>query len=80
MDKKIAQLFNKFAGREIPITNDIPSVIREMEKTARDNGLELRVWYPGSDGTADYRTDRVNAHIEKGTDGKWRVSNKFDIG
>lgn len=31
-------------------------------------------------GTMDYRTDRVNTHIEKAPDGKWRVGPRFDIG
>jgi hypothetical protein len=28
----------------------------------------------------DYRTDRVNAHVDKGADGKYRVGNTFNIG
>lgn len=55
-------------------------LVQEMEKTASDNGLTLRVWLPGIVGTMDYRTDRVNAHIEKETDGKYRVSSRFNIG
>ena len=40
----------------------------------------LRVWWDGIMGTMDFRTNRVNAHIEKEADGKYRVSNRFNIG
>jgi hypothetical protein len=30
--------------------------------------------------TMDYRLDRVNARIEKGNDGKWRVGQRFNLG
>lgn len=98
----ITQIFNKFAGREVPMIettrqmniggknysiedvsladpNDL--TIQEMKKVAEDNGLKLRIFWPSrSAGTMDYRTDRVNAYIEKAPDGKYRVSNKFSIG
>lgn len=54
--------------------------LKEMHDEAAKNGFSLRVWWDGMAGTADFRTDRINAHIEKGTDGKYRVSPKFDIG
>jgi hypothetical protein len=65
---------------EVKPANPNDPVLDAMQKTADKNGLSLRVWWPGLAGTADFRDDRVNAHIEKGTDGKWRVSPKFDIG
>jgi len=96
----IAHLFNKFAGKEVAVTETQQSiniggtvhtfnevslapndpVVKAMQKTAEDNGLHLRLWLPGSMGTCDYRTDRVNAHVDKGPDGKWRVGNRFDLG
>jgi hypothetical protein len=60
--------------------NNPDPIISEMEKTADLNGLSLRVWWPGIGGTCDYRTDRVNAHIEREDDGKWRVQPRFDLG
>ena len=56
------------------------AVLQEMEKTAVDNGLELRFLLPGMQGIQDERTDRVCAYVEKAPDGKWRVSNRFEIG
>lgn len=55
-------------------------MIAEMREAAASAGLHLRVWQPGSVGTRDFRSDRVNARIEKGNDGKYRIANRFDIG
>jgi hypothetical protein len=95
--RDVTHLFNKFAGREVPMkeepftvrgrtytqvkpVNSPDPVIDEMRDEAQKNGLKLRVWWPGVAGTCDFRMDRVNAHIEQAPDGKWRVSNKFDLG
>jgi hypothetical protein len=55
-------------------------VFHEMTAEAEKNGLKLRALWPGKGYTPDYDRKRVNAHIEKAKDGKWRISNKFDIG
>lgn len=54
-------------------------VLEEMKKTAEENGLKLRVWWPGVSGTKDLRNNRVNAHIAKASDGKYRVTDDFQI-
>ena len=56
--------------RHIKVTLTDPSdpTVREMEKLAQDNGLELRLIYPGSGATDDRRLDRVNASLEKAPD------------
>lgn len=96
----LAKLFNKFAGKEIAVTEtkrtiviggethtvdearfaDQNPTLEAMKKTAENHGLKLRISLPNSFGTCDFRTDRVNAHVEKGADGKWRVGKKFHIG
>ncbi len=95
--RDVSDLFNKFAGREVPmkeepftirgktytqvrLANDKDPTVEEMRDEAKSHGLSLRVWWPGTAGTADFRMDRVNAHIEKAADGKWRVTNRFDLG
>jgi hypothetical protein len=79
MTQNITEIFNQFAGKEVqPDAND-PTLLA-MKKAASDNGLKLRVWFPGMISTMDYRTDRVNAHVGKGADGKYRVSGRFNIG
>lgn len=55
-------------------------IIAEMREAAAEAGLRLRLWLPGSAGTRDFRYDRVNAHVEKNSDGKYRVANRFSIG
>jgi hypothetical protein len=72
-------------GKEVEYDRITPAdqndpTLSEMRKAANDNCLKLRVWWPGIVGTTDFRTDRVNAHIEKCADGKWRVSDRFSIG
>ena len=61
-----------------PKEND--PILQQMEKAAKDKGFRLRVWFPGSVGTMDYDTRRVNAHVQKDPDGKYRVSPNFDLG
>lgn len=95
--RDVSDIFNKFAGREVPMNSrtvkvagytlheiqpalNPDPVLTEMKDEAKKHGLTLRVWWDGIMGTMDYRTNRVNAHIEKEADGKYRVSNRFDIG
>lgn len=62
-----------------PANSDDP-VLKDMRKTAEAHGLSLRLWWPGLMGTMDFRGDRVNAHIEKEADGKYRIQPHFSIG
>ncbi len=68
---------------KIPVispANPNDPVFEEMRTEAQKHGLTLRLWWEGVVGTMDYRTNRVNATIEKNGDGKWRVSSRFNIG
>ena len=94
--KDVSYIFNKFAGREVGVTEKVVKVagytfneaylkepdpvIEEMETAAKANGLTLRVHLPGQASTCDFWTNRVNASIVKGADGKWRVGSSFGIG
>ena len=102
MQRDVSHIFNKFAGREVDMTERTETVkfkhigeqtftviepankdeplFKEMQDEAKKNGLSLRLFWPGMMGTMDYRTDRVNANIEKSSDGKWRVGKHFSIG
>lgn len=59
-------------------------VITEMEQVAKSNRLFLKVWWPGKPGRAEnyayINPQRVTAHIERGNDGRWRISHRFKIG
>jgi hypothetical protein len=78
----ISALFNKFAGREVlaPTAMGIDPTIQEMKKLADDNGLRLRVLFPGMMKTMDHCPDRIIVHIEEGMDGKYRVGKRFSVG
>jgi hypothetical protein len=99
--KKLAALFNQFAGREIAVVEskhkmkigdkeyDIENVdlankkdatVAEIEKVAAANGLHVRLWLPTWFGTCDWDDRRVNVHVEKEADGKYRVQKHFDLG
>lgn len=102
MKRDVSHIFNKFAGREVDMTERTQTIdfkhvgkqtftvvepadkndplLQEMRDEAKKHGLSLRLWWPGIAGTMDFRPDRVNAHIEKGADGKWRIGNKFNLG
>lgn len=100
-NKTLSALFNKFAGREVPLTVTPQSrqiggqtynydiidladkndpTIAEIQKTAEDNGLRLRLWLPGAMGTMDVQPNRLNVHVDKEADGKYRVQKNFGLG
>jgi hypothetical protein len=56
------------------------STLADMKKAAEDNGLTLRLWWPGAGGDMSKKIRHVNAYIEKDSLGKWCVSNRFDTG
>ena len=102
MAKDTTEIFNKFAGREVPmvethktfnsfgetyardvvqLANQNDPTLQEMLKVAKDNGLSLRFSWPTHRmGTDDVRFDRVNVHIGKEADGKYRICKKFKVG
>lgn len=83
MVERVEKLEIRGKTHEIPVIEladqDDPTV-KEMREAAAQNGLNLRLWWEGTVGTMDFRTDRVNATIERCSDGKWRVSREFRIG
>jgi hypothetical protein len=92
----LAKAFNKFSGREVSVTEtnenykgrsytraeiaDNDATISEIRAAAAAMGLKVRVWLPGTMGTMDYRTDRLNVNVAKGNDNKYRVQSNFRIG
>lgn len=79
MAKDVSALFNKFAGKQVdPKQGLLDPVIQGVRRVADENELKLRVWWPGTVGTRDYRFDRVNVHVKKMGD-KHYIS-RFEIG
>ena len=85
MEEKTFELNLPKTGRQTikdwyPKNNPDP-VIKEMEDLAAQHGLRLRVWFPGTVGTMDYRLDRLNVHVEQDEqDGKWKISPRMNLG
>lgn len=80
MKPKFTDLFNRFAGREVNREDKNDPTIQEMKKVAADKGLTLRVLFPDTMVTEEYMFRRVNARVEKGADGKWRIGRNFNMG
>jgi hypothetical protein len=80
----VSKLFNKFAGKKIsgPTGRTFDPVKEELFKIGDDNGLNVRIIYPGQMVTEDYRLDRVNVNVEQDTAGGFRISknNNFGLG
>jgi hypothetical protein len=76
--KHVVSLGKPFAT-DVKLADPQHPVIKEMRNVARENGLSLTLSWPGVPLPKDYKADRVNVHIEKASDGKWRVS-KFGRG
>ncbi len=39
-------------------------ILKEMEEKAAKIGMVIRLWFPGTVGTMDYRIDRINVRVE----------------
>jgi len=65
---------------EVRLKDPNDAVLQELRDEAAAMGLKLRVWLPGTMGTMDYRTDRLNVHVGKEADGKYRISPNIGIG
>ena len=68
-----------YAGVEAHLDENDP-VVAELEAAVQKAGLQLRLWLPGMMGTMDYRLDRVNVHVAKEDDGKYRIQPGMNIG
>lgn len=66
--------------RHLALENKDDPVLKDMRDTAAQNGLSLRLLWPGAIATRDLRSDRVNAHLEQDAAGTWRVGKHFGIG
>lgn len=82
MAQDLTNIFNKFVGKEVipPTSFKIDPTLSEMSQVAQANGLKLRVMYPGMAGSMEFDDSRANTYIEQQNDGKYRVSNRFNLG
>jgi hypothetical protein len=96
INRDLSGHFNRFAGKEVAVEETTHKtkygtyvsahlakanpVVAELKQAIEDMGLHMRLWLPGSAGTCDFRMDRVNVHVEKEADGKYRIAPRFDLG
>jgi len=69
----------KYDVTRLELANEKDPVVEALNETAKENGLILRIWWPGVMGTMEMRGDRVNVWLEQGADKKWRVSDSFEL-
>ncbi len=56
------------------------SIVKEMNKVAKKEGLTLFFALPGHYHTMEVNPKRITVPLEKGSDKKWRVGTKFRAG
>lgn len=68
-----------YEGVHVEIQKDDPA-ITELTTAVQAAGLRLRLWLPNTMGTMDFRRDRLNVHVAKEADGKYRIQPNFNLG
>lgn len=68
-----------YEGVRVEINKDDPA-ITELTAAVKAVGLHLRLWLPDTMGTMDYRLDRLNVHVRKEDDGKYRIQKDMGLG
>ncbi len=62
------------------IVDENCAAIAELTAAVKAARLQLRLNIPGTANTTDFQPNRVNAYLEKGDDGTYRLGAKFDLG
>ena len=77
-------IFGRFVGKTLQdpmrLSCDMDTVLCAMEAEAKKNGLELRVHFPDMMSDCGYIENRANVTAESDGHGKFRVTNKFNLG
>ena len=55
-----------------------PAVTGLRDEAAR-LGLQLRIWIPGMVATTELNPNRLNVHVEKSSDGRYRISERMSM-
>jgi hypothetical protein len=79
MNKRVNTHFG-YTLVDLSPTEDTQKILDEMQELAEQNNLTLRVFWPGTGGTADMQPNRVNASITPGVNGKYYISDHFSLG
>lgn len=93
---KLLEKFNKYAGREVYVHEKQKffmnhgfterklfmrdPAIKEMTKEAKAEGLEVKFWMPDEKNLLKASNKRLNVHIERDEDKKWRIQSNMRLG
>ena len=82
--------YDSFLGREVRVTSETKELEilgKVMSFTNHDLAADdvviaeiealhpnVRLWLPGTFGTMDYRTDRLNVHVEETSEGVFTIT------
>jgi len=83
MSPTLSEVFSKFAGKEVPAFDEANDpTIKAIRERAAGYGWSLRVVWQGMGEGEEPPKDskRLNAYIQRESDGKWRVQKNFDLG
>jgi hypothetical protein len=78
--------FAQYAGVEVNLDNEGKptqkslELMEEINKVAVENRTPLLIRLPEVRGPMDLQNNRVNFHVQKGNDGKWRFGRKCTYG
>lgn len=82
-EKSMKEFYKKlgfdYDGIEAHLDENDP-VIKELSDAVAKAGLSLRIWLPDTMGTMDMRPNRLNVHIRKEDDGKYRIQPGMGLG
>lgn len=92
--QKLADIFAKYAGREVETyTNPAPAnrgaverldpqdaTVAALRAELEAEGVSLRLWMPNGIGTMDYKPNRMNVHVGPDGQGVYRLARTFRMG
>jgi len=78
------QRIHTIDGKDYPYENirlasENHPVLEDLRNTAKECGMNVRVWWRGMAATMELNMDRLNVHIEKSADGKWRIAERMNL-
>lgn len=93
---KLLEKFNKYAGREVYVHEKQrffmshgytertlfmrDPAIKEMTKEAKAEGIEVKFWMPDEKNELKQNRKRLNVHVARDENKKWRIQSDMRFG